>query len=155
MSTFQTYLKAGYPLLWVQTHEEGRAISTLSQEASGYGCYSWDIIDGLKEHATGKLQPVSDPTKAIQAAHSLPENSILFLKDFHKFIGTVQVFRTLKNIIPVLKSSYRHIVIISPVTQIPTELEKDITVYSFPLPSVEELKAVAEKIISENELHRL
>lgn len=45
-----TYLSAGYPLLWVQTHEESRAIKSLSEESEGYMIYSYDIIQGLKNH---------------------------------------------------------------------------------------------------------
>jgi len=146
------YLKAGYPCLWVQTHEEGRAISQLSQEAEGYSVFSWDIVSGLKDHATGQVRQMPDPLKPLQAVSTLPESSILFLKDFHKFIGAVEIFRTAKNLIPVLKSTDRHIVIVSPVLNIPVELEKDITVLNFQLPTVSELLETAQRIVQENDL---
>jgi len=149
---FQNYLKAGYPFLWVQTHEEGRAISALSQQAEGYSIYSWDIISGLKDHTSGQVRQMPDPLKPLQSIPTLPESSILFLKDFHKFISSVEVFRTVKNIIPVLKATDRHIVIVSPVLNIPVELEKDITVLNFHLPTVAELLETASRIVSENEL---
>lgn len=147
------YLKAGYPCLWVQTHEEGRAISVLSQEAQGYNIYSWDIVAGLKDHATGQARPMPDPIKPLQAVPTLPESSVLFLLDFHKFISAVEVYRTLKGLIPVMKATDRHIVIVSPVLSIPVELEKDITVLPFQLPTVSELIETARRIVSENELN--
>jgi len=152
MKEFKYYLKAGYPCLWVQTHEEGRAISQLSQEAEGYSIYSWDIVDGLRDHATGQARLMPDPIKPLQAVLGLPESSILFLLDFHKFISSVEVFRTVKNLIPALKATDRHLVIVSPILSIPIELEKDITVLNFQLPTVQELLETATRIVTENEL---
>jgi len=152
MQKLQYYLKAGYPCMWVQTHEEGRAISQLSQEAEGYNIYSWDIVAGLRDHATGQARPMPDPLKPLQAVPTLPESTVLFLKDFHKFLTAVEVFRAVKNLIPVLKATDRHIVIVSPVVSIPVELEKDITVLPFQLPTVQELLETATRIVQENEL---
>lgn len=149
---FIAYLKAGYPILWVQTHEEGRAIAVLSKEAQQYYIYSWDVIGGLLDYQSGQTRQMPDPIRPIQTVLTLPESSILFLKDFHKFISAIEVFRTIKNIIPTLKATNRHIVIVSPVLNIPVELEKDITVIDFELPTVSELLDVAKKIISENDL---
>lgn len=149
---FNDYLRAGYPLLWVQTHEENRAISVLSQEAQGYQVYSWDIVGGLKDHQTGQSRQMADPLKPLQAASTLPEGAILFLLDFHRFINAVEVYRTIKNLVPILKATDRHMVIVSPVLQIPVELEKDITVLPFELPTVAELLETATRIVADNGL---
>ena len=148
----ESYLRAGYALLWVQTHEEERAILFYAQEAKEYYIYSWDLVAGLKDHATGQARQMPDPLKPLAAVPTLPESSILFLKDFHKFITAVEVFRTVKNLIPVLKATDRHVVIVSPVLNIPIELEKDITVLNFQLPTVAELIETAKKIVEENAL---
>ncbi|MEM4721738.1 MAG: AAA family ATPase [Candidatus Methanomethylicaceae archaeon] len=149
---FSEYVKAGYPLLWVQTHEEGRAISVLSQEAQGYNVYSWDLVGGLKDHQTGQVRQMADPLKPLQAVPTLPEGAILFLCDFHRFITATEIYRTLKNLVPVLKATDRHIVIVSPVLSIPVELEKDITVIPFALPTIAELIEIASKIVKDNNL---
>ncbi|MCX7858415.1 MAG: AAA family ATPase, partial [Deltaproteobacteria bacterium] len=81
-----------------------------------------------------------------------PEGVILFLKDFHRFINAVDIIRTMKNLVPVLKATDRHIVLISPVLQIPVELEKDMTVLDFELPTVAELLEVANRIVQDNAL---
>ncbi len=149
---FKDYLAAGYPCLWVQTHEESRAISQLSQEAEGYSVFSWDLVGGLYDHLSGQARSMPDPLQPIQAVFTLPESSILFLKDYHKFITAIEVLRTIKNAIPILKATDRHLVIISPVIEIPIELEKDITILNFNLPTVSELLATAQRIVKENEL---
>jgi len=149
---FKSYVRAGYPALWVQTHEEDRAISSLSREVEDYQTFSWDLIGGLKDHQTGQIRQMPDPIKPLMTIPTLPETSMIFLKDFHKFITSVEIFRTIKNLIPILKATDRHLVIVSPIINIPVELEKDITILPFELPTIGELVEIAQKIISENEL---
>jgi SpoVK/Ycf46/Vps4 family AAA+-type ATPase len=152
MSKFHQYLKAGYPALWIETHEEFRAIATLSLESKGYAVYSWDIVDGLKDHATNQKTTCSLPVKVLQMIPTMKEGTVIFLKDFHKFLTNIEVLRSVKNLLPNLKASDKHIVFISPVVQIPVELEKDITVLPFALPTVNELMKVAEKMVKDNDM---
>jgi len=159
---FAQYLKSGYPVLWVQTHEEDRAIETLLAEANAsvqtegdelaYKGFTWDTVAGLKDLQTGQTRKMGDPLAPINEVLRLPESSVLFLKDYHKFIKGVDVYRAIKNAIPSLKSTYRHIVIVSPVVQIPVEIEKDITLSPFSLPTTGELVTLAKKVVESNEL---
>lgn len=154
MAIVEDYLKAGYPALWIQTHEEQRAISSIEKEIKqGYHVYSWDLVDGLYDHQTGQRRQMPDPLKPLQTILSLPESSIIFLKDFHRFIQGVEVVRTIKNLIPVLKATDKHIIVVSPVVDIPIELEKDFTYKDFSLPDVQELMNVAHRIVEENKLN--
>jgi len=132
------YLKGGYPILWVQTHEEDRAISAMGVEAVelGYECLSWDIAMGD-----------GDPMSPLIGIESMEIHSIMFLKDYHKFIGGTEIFRTIKNLRDTLKTKKKHLIIVSPVVNIPIELEKDITLIDFPLPTQEELVGMAKDII--------
>jgi len=146
------YLSAGYPLLWVVTHEEERAIARISQEVEGgYATYSWDLVRGLVNLATKEVIGMDDPVKPLtyllQMGSMGKDGVVLFMKDFHRFISATEVMRTVKNISPLIKTMGRHIIFVSPVVQIPVELEKDITVLFFDLPSEEELRELAEKII--------
>jgi hypothetical protein len=146
---FSSYLRAGYPALWVQTDEEERAVKTLYMESGDYACFTWDIVTGIKELSTGSVKPLPNPAAAIQAVMSLPENSVLFLLDFHTFIKAPEVYRTIKNALPSMKATGRHIVIISPLLAIPPELSKLVTVIDFALPDLGELKAIAQKIVDD------
>lgn len=152
--TFHQYLQAGYPCLWVNSFEEQRAMKSLSEQAEDYKVFSWDIMAGMRNHETGTAQPLPDPVKALEAINTMPEGSIFFYKDAHKFLQNINVIRTVKNMIPVLKSSDRHLIFISPVTQIPIELEKDVTTFPFNLPTIGELMAVAQKIVEDNALDK-
>ena len=69
----KNFCKAGYPALWIRTHEEKRVIEAECADApKGYKCFSWDVVSGLKDHSTGKVQPLGDPLKAINTTASLP-----------------------------------------------------------------------------------
>jgi len=136
----------------VITYEEERAIETLSKEAKDYGVYCWDIVSGLVDYRSGERREMGDPLEPLQAITTLGESSIVFLKDFHRFIAQTEVYRTIKNLIPLLKSTDKHVVIISPVCNIPVELEKDITTLTFELPTEEELVQTAQRIVKENKL---
>ena len=150
---FKAYLDAGYPILYVQTHEEDRAIQSLSTQIPGYSIFSWDIVSGLIDHQTNQVDDsAKDPAKALTALLAAPETSVLFFKDFHRFTESLEVCRTLKNLIPRYKSSDRHIIMVAPVLKIPVELTKDITTIDFKLPTAAELMATAEQIIQGNEI---
>jgi ATP-dependent 26S proteasome regulatory subunit len=55
----------------------------------------------------------------------------------------------LKEIALHLKNSFKTIVIVSAILEVPNELEKEITVLNLPLPALEELSALLEKITEE------
>src|SRR5207244_9684561 len=57
--------------------------------------------------------------------------------------------RKLKEIALHLKSSFKTILLVSPVLEIPTELEKEITVLNHPLPTRDDLSALLDKIIED------
>lgn len=148
--SFHEYLRAGYPVIWVRTYEEDRAMKDLSAEAGDYTMAHWDIVGGYKGIISNNK---TDPLFAITAARDFnAEHAIFFLKDFHKFIKPIEVMRALKNSLSDLKNSDKHIVIISPVVDIPIEVQKDVVVYDFKLPTEKELVDLAEKLVKDNSL---
>lgn len=146
---FNSYLRAGYPALWVQTDEESRALSVLYQESGDCSCFTWDMVTGITELSTGNVKAGANPLQAIQSVSSLPENSVLFLLDFHVFLKSPEIVRAIKNSLPGCKASGRHLVIVSPVLAIPVELSKLVTVVDFDLPGVQELQAIAQGVVDQ------
>lgn len=149
---FLSYLKAGYPLLYVETFEEDRVISSLSSQSNGYKCYIWDIVDGLRACDGSSRREIDNPVEAISTIVSLPEESVLYVKDAHRFLEDLILVRTIKNIIIDCKSSSKHICLIAPILKVPIELQKDITIIPFDLPSVEELCTTARRLMDDNGL---
>jgi hypothetical protein len=79
------------------------------------------------------------------------EPAIFIFKDFHPFLtkNNFAIVRKLKEIALHLKNSFKTIVLISPTMEIPTELEKEVTVLNYPLPSRDDLSGLLDKIVED------
>jgi hypothetical protein len=149
---FQAYVKAGYSLLWVQTPEENRVIETLSAKVPAYQCFKWDLVTGLSTCSGKLVEEITDPISFLQALPGLEEKSIVFAMDFHKFFQDITVIRQCKSILGELRARNRHIIFVSHSLEIPPEMEKDITVFDFEMPSLEALVETATNLRDQNEL---
>jgi len=157
---FLNYILAGYPVLWIETHEEYRALLTMIDEVSKakdhYYIYTWDRVDGIKLKEikngvlnTGNLEddtvPLNDPAIALQwADNQMPDNSVLLLQDFHHYLKDNDdvIIRKIRNIIPKFKATGKVLAILSHTVSIPSDIEKEVTVISFKLPSTDELRLI-------------
>lgn len=159
---FLNYVAAGYPLLWIQTHEEIRAITTfakeLSQDSEEYNLYSWDRVDGVKmrqfdkgvlKSAAVTVEGLDDPFMVLEWANSekgMPADSILFLQDFHHYVEKDQITRKIRNILPYFKATGKVLVITSHSIDLPDDIEKEVTPIQFKLPDVDELRITLKGI---------
>ena len=137
----KAYHQARYPFLWCSTTEEDRLIrenrKLISEDVN---FFSWDICSGyqqlIKANGDGPWiwQPVEecqDPGEALGMLQPLPENSIIFLKDYHKFFTDITVIRQALNVQDHLKSNAKTAVFLSATAEIPVELQNDITMIDF------------------------
>jgi len=164
------YIKAAFPIVWVNTHERKRFISQLKSEmkeqikGASYTIYSWDFARGVvneskKEHVSSvKPRDPRAPISFMEAQH----HSIMVLHNLHKFIsganGSIEVIQQLFNISSSLKKRNNRIIILSPTGQIPIELDKYVVLHNFELPEVEALQKIAQRLISDtiqNEMEKL
>ncbi|NJM78097.1 MAG: AAA family ATPase [Acaryochloridaceae cyanobacterium RU_4_10] len=141
-------VKAQYPLIYLVTPEEERAeqaISVIAQaERPQRRMYVWTVTHGLVEYGQPRHvahNSTMSPEVAIQAANREKDPAIFVFKDLPPFYSP-QVIRCLRDVIANFKGTLKTIVLMSPVQQIPVELEKDIVVLDFPLPSIAELDEV-------------
>ena len=76
-----------------------------------------------------------DPLAALEQIVEQVEPAIFVFKDFHPFLSRSNhtVIRRLKEIALHLKNSFKTVIIVSPVLEIPVELEKEITVLQRPV----------------------
>jgi hypothetical protein len=79
------------------------------------------------------------------------EPAIYLFKDFHPFLtrNNFAITRKLKEIALHLKNSFKTIILVSSVLEMPAELEKEITVLNFPLPTHEDLAELLDKIVAD------
>ena len=151
----QILIKAQYPLLYLVTPEEERAEDAVAavarKESPQRRVFTWTMTHGLVEY--GQPRHVAhhstvSPQMAIQAVIREKDPALFIFKDLHPFLDTPEVVRLLRDAIASFKGAPKAIILMSPIRTIPIELEKDIVVLDFPLPTISELDEVlTEKLI--------
>jgi SpoVK/Ycf46/Vps4 family AAA+-type ATPase len=162
----QNKLRAGYPGLYLVTHEEQRAeamiLATVQELHDKHGqdwhLYAWTCTAG-RFSADGTETSEEDPRQVLDAVAGLPEQSILILKDYHIFLSPdtatyplPELYRAFKDALFDAEKHNKTIIILSPVLKLPPELEKLICVIEFALPDKEQIAEVLTNICVNNNL---
>lgn len=143
---------AGYAIIWVQTFEERKALREIEEIARrlNYGTKRWTCTMGL---GIGKVPDDNtiDPVDAISALLNDKEQMIYVFMDLHRFLdpmhGTCHfTARKLRDVYDDISTQNKVIVIVSPIQNIPPDLEKAITVYDMPYPVYDDLRKVFHNI---------
>ena len=146
MQQFIEHLRAGFPAIWLQTQEPVRAVSELSSmaKAEGWQAFTWDCQSGFLEIGSPAAQniPEPDPANAVKFLMKTPKKAILFLMNFHKFIPAVEVYQETLNRVDEYKASGKVLVVVSPFSGIPAEVEKVFIILRYDLPNRETLLRV-------------
>jgi hypothetical protein len=155
----ETLIRARYPILYIITSEELRVQNLLVAiaEKRQKKVFEWTYSSGIVpagasiQSQKGRNTATKDPLAALDLVIEQVEPAIFLFKDFHPFLtrNNYAVIRRLKDIALHLKNSFKTIVLISPVMEIPAELDKEITVVNFPQPAKEDLAALLDKIVEE------
>src|SRR5438552_4369456 len=155
----ETLIRARYPILYVIASEETRVQNIVLEIASKRQkkVFEWTYSTGIVPAGTSiqsqknRNTATKDPLSALDLVIDQVEPAIFLFKDFHPFLtkNNFAIIRKLKDIALHLKNSFKTIVLVSPVMEIPAELDKEITVINFPLPTKEDLAALLDKIISD------
>jgi hypothetical protein len=151
------YIAACFTGLWIQSHEHEDAMAEIGRlcQERGWRMASWDVEAGLRlagPAGTPEEVPATDPLAVLRAAGGLatPDSSaILVLVNFHRFPNSPQAVQALARQIVAGKQSRTFLVILSPVVQIPPELEKLFLVVEHELPGREQLQEIAAGIATE------
>lgn len=152
-------IRARYPILYVVSWEETRVRDQVAEVAKRRNkrLFEWSATMGITPAGTpiqsqkGRNPATRDPLVALDQVIDQVEPALFLLHDFHPFLqkNNYAVIRRLKEIAIHLKNSYKTILIVSPILEVPPELEKEITVLDFPLPCAEELSTLLDRIVEE------
>jgi ATPase family associated with various cellular activities (AAA) len=155
----ETLIRARYPILYILSSEEMRVQSLIMDIAQKRQkkVFEWSYSTGIVPGGTSiqsqkhRNAATKDPLMALDQVIEQVEPAIFIFKDFHPFLtkNNFAVTRKLKEIALHLKNSFKTIVLVSPVFEIPTELEKEITLLNHPLPSRDDLAALLDKIVAD------
>lgn len=154
----RTLISSRRKVILVQTYEESRFLHAMQPliQSKNYQALSWSITSGFTNVFTQDVtEKVFDPIVMIDKIMAKDEPTIYFVKDFHELWENKQVKRKLRDYIENDDHIYKPIIITAPLFQLPPELEKDITVVRFDLPTrddiINELEAI-EDLLQKNDL---
>ncbi|MDZ4263788.1 MAG: AAA family ATPase [Pseudomonadota bacterium] len=150
MPEFADYLHAAYPCLWVNTLEPDRAQRTLAAvalEVKGVGPLSWDIAQGFTLLSDSSHKDCKSPAAAVTQAAGLPNNTTVFLWNFHRLLSSLEVVQAVQNALPDLKAKGNCLVVLAPsADKIPEELARVFTTLEFAMPDRAALRATMAEV---------
>jgi SpoVK/Ycf46/Vps4 family AAA+-type ATPase len=145
------YIRAGYPGLYLVSHEEQRIDAEMKHIANElqYHLLFWSAVDGLVDASKGTTTAANDPLEALIAIQDLKEKTIILLKDFHLFLQDPNpiLVRKLKDLLMEAKTKSKTLIVLGCRMVLPPELERELTVIEFALPGKEELSTVLSGIM--------
>ncbi|MCH7944444.1 MAG: AAA family ATPase [Armatimonadetes bacterium] len=148
-------IRAKYPIVYVVTWEETRFEETVREVAEKLKrkVHTWSVTQGMKPSVIRTSGP-SKPSKlapeleALALVHEAPEFTLFLLRDFHAYMKDSRVVRLLRDLAARLRGRAQTLFIVAPTLTLPIELEKDITVMEYPLPSQEEISQQLDEVIA-------
>lgn len=143
-------IQAQYPLIYLVTFEEERAEQAIASIAQNLRpqrrIYTWTMTHGISEYgqsrSSGQHNSTVSPEAAVEWVVRQKEPGIFVFKDLHPFKDSPAVTRCLRDAISSFKDSQKTIILMSPIQEVPVELEKEVVVLDFPLPDMGELNQV-------------
>lgn len=150
------YISACFSGLWIESQEHEDALSEITSMCRDHQwrLATWDIDQGLQ--IPGQPHNSSDGTdplaaiRTINALASADSSALLVLTNFHRFLNSAEVVQALARQITSGKQNRTFVVILSPLVQIPVELEKHFVVVPHELPDREQLTETAQNSARKN-----
>jgi SpoVK/Ycf46/Vps4 family AAA+-type ATPase len=154
-------IQAQYPLIYLVTAEEDRAekeIATISQmKQCPRKLYVWTLTHGMVEYGQARTTQHNtiSPEAAIEWTTRQKDPAIFVFKDLHPFKDSAAVTRWLRDAIASFQGTQKTIILMSPVQQVPIELEKEVVVLDFALPDLTALDRVLSQQLDQARQQRL
>jgi SpoVK/Ycf46/Vps4 family AAA+-type ATPase len=159
MRAIDVLIRARYSLLYVVSWEERRVLAALREIVVNQdkSFYTWSetmgLRDGTKPLSTSAADSrTRDPLHVLDLIRGTREPAVYVLKDFHVFLSqnyphTSAVIRKLRDLADALHTAYATVILLSPVLQLPDELQKDVTVIDYDLPGQRELEGLLTRAL--------
>ncbi len=161
--------KARFSFIYIPTWEEVRIIDSITKIANDVktirtkrDVFIWSSTEGLKKNLKDGQESVNNGNQPIDALNFIDNYNnpaILIFKDIHPLLGVngrnadYNLIRKIRDVAGSLKNASvpKNVVIIAPSLVLPLELQKDITVVDFDLPTLDEIKSLLNEMIEMNE----
>lgn len=159
------YMDAGFPILYLNTFEEEKADELIKSIIGGRTVMEWSM-DGFvdpSQNLQRDEERLADTLAALllKNERKFLERKVLVLKDAHFFLenhpDTPAVVSRLKKLAQLINEGLDgfNIVIVSPVTKIPKELENYLTLLTMDYLTQEDIRKVIQDFCAEQEIDPL
>ena len=159
------YMDAGFPILYLNTFEEEKADELIKSIIGGRTVMEWSM-DGFvdpSQNLQRDEERLADTlaTLLLKNERKFLERKVLVLKDAHFFLenhpDTPAVVSRLKKLAQLINEGLEgfNIVIVSPVTKIPKELENYLTLLTMDYLTQDDIRKVIQDFCEEQEIDPL
>ncbi|WP_338552778.1 AAA family ATPase [Paenibacillus sp. KS-LC4] len=160
-------MRARFPFIYIPTWEEERALSVIDSAVKNEALiktvrkvFIWSMTDGLAEEGQRGREESKSPLRCLEMIEASEEPAVFVLKDFHIFLGgggrpaDHQIIRKIRDLIPALKRSVKpkNVILLSPTLTLPSDLQKEITIVDFELPTFVEIKTMLLEMVEANQM---
>lgn len=156
-------LKARQPGIWIRTSEEKEVVMAIKNAVDATeeyeNIYTWSMNEGINQIVVSGNEmhyEVVDKNPGLVALnkHLYESNDarnfksrVWVLKDYHLNLGAPQAIRVLRDIKESPVAKYTPIIIISPSSEIPLELQKTFKLIEYEVPSIDDIKDLDRKSV--------
>ncbi len=156
-------IRASYPIVYIVSAEEVRVERALRHQVlpglngrppHNKTLITWSITEGLSDSsragpAVGAAagRDGRDPLRALELVEKSTERAVFLFRDFHPYLQDPTIVRKLRDLAHSLKESPKKLLLLSPVLKIPPEIEKEVAVVEYGLPTIEDLDPIMEEVI--------
>ncbi len=162
MSTAETLLKAArknsfeeikrliaskYPIVWIESWEEERVENTLKKvAASGFSQpIQFSVWSETRGYGDGKASSILDALNHFLAQSG---SGILLIKDFSWQLAPDHLLkRTLRDVFHLTKGSFKTLFLLSPISEVPEDMLKEIITIDFDLPDESDLSTIFDSVL--------
>lgn len=157
-------LRARYSVIHIASSEESRVISCLyswrgSLSTRPRTIKVWSITQGLvtydAEDVRKRRRVVNEETQDVVVAleevlRAEPKaGEIYVFKDFHRFLGNAKVVRLIRDAASMLRGTHNTLILLAPTMDLPEDLEKEVFVVDFPLPTEDVLGKLVDQVVGQ------
>lgn len=159
-------LKARFPYIYISTWEEERILDviryvTLEESVirTRREVFIWSQTSGIVDETGKSIADTQNPLRAIEYIRRCSVHSVFILKDFHVYFGVNNrppeygIIRGLRDAIYDIRDGMakKNVIFVSPTLLIPADMQKEISIFDFPLPKEYEIRDKLDEMIDQNE----
>lgn len=150
-------IRAGFAGIWIETQEPTEAALELTSLGSQRDLRQlvWNLDSGLRGIGSDAgVEEVADPLTAVRSLGAVQSDrpTLLLLENFHRFVDSPEICQAVSTQLQIGKQLGRHIIVLSPLANLPIELERQFAVVSHKLPTREQLGKIASSLIEDNDM---